>query len=270
MWMALEDRSVTATPEGVSLDVVLAGLGSRAAAYLIDFLIQIALFVVFLVALHLLLSSGNETSGLIGSGAVSLFAFLDFIGYFVISEMLSSGRSIGKRANGLRVVRSDGGAAGFWASALRNVIRLIDMIPFPSYLVGSVLVLSTTRNQRLGDLAGGTVVIRERTAASAAFAAQPWAAGGQWMSGSGWGVGWTPPATVPAGLEHWDVSAVSAAEVMLIGAFLANRHGYAVDARARLGIQLANQIWPEVAGAPTNLHPEQFLEGVAMAKATRG
>ena len=57
---------------------------------------------------------------------------------------------------------------------------------------------------------------------------------------------------------------------MLIGAFLANRHGYAVDARARLGIQLANQIWPEVAGAPTNLHPEQFLEGVAMAKATRG
>jgi uncharacterized RDD family membrane protein YckC len=268
--MALEDRSVTSTPEGVSLDVVLAGLGSRAAAYLIDFLIQVAVFVVFIVALNLFFLSGDETSGLIGNGALSLFAFLDFIGYFVVSEMLTSGRSIGKRANGLRVVRTDGAAAGFWSSTLRNIVRFVDMIPFPTYLVGSVLVLATTRNQRLGDLAGGTLVIRERTAAGAAFRAQPWGAGGQWMSGSGWGPGWTPPESVPPGLDRWDVSAVSPTDVILIGAFLANRDGYTREARARLAIQLANQVWPKVAGAPTNLHPEQFLEGVAVARSTRG
>jgi uncharacterized RDD family membrane protein YckC len=268
--MSLEDRSVTATPEGVSLDVVLAGLGSRAAAYLIDLLIQIAVFAVFLFAVHLLLN-GSETSALVVDGALSLFAFIDFIGYFVVSEMLSSGRSIGKRANGLRVVRNDGGPAGFWASSLRNVVRLVDVIPFPTYLVGSVLVLATTHNQRLGDLAGGTVVIRERTAAAAAFASQPWSSEGQWLTGSGWGAGWAPsPAALPSGLERWDVSAVGQTELTLVGAFLANRTGYMPEARARLAVQLASQVWPHVAGAPPDLHPEQFLEGVVVAKSWRG
>ena len=269
--MALEDRSHTATPEGVTLDVVLAGLGSRAAAYLIDFLIQVAVFVAFELVVVRLLFSGGGTSNLVASGAVSLFALLDFIGYFVVSEMLSAGRSIGKRANGLRVVRADGGAAGFWSSALRNVVRLIDMIPFPVYLVGGILVLATPQNQRLGDLAGGTVVIRERTAAAAAYAAHPWTSSAQWVSGSGWGAGWTPVfGSLPPGLERWDVSAVTSAEAMIVGAFLANRHGYTPDARVRLAVQLANQVWPHVVGAPGSLHPEQFLEGVALAKSARG
>ncbi len=259
-----------ATPEGVSLSVVIAGLGSRAAAYFIDFVIQVALFIVFTIALHLVVPGEDETSSLVAGGALALFALFDFFGYFVISEMLSSGRSIGKRANGLRVVRVDGRAAGFWSSLLRNVVRLVDMIPFPTYLIGSVLVLATTKNQRLGDLAGGTVVIRERTAA-ATLSAQPWAATGQWMAAPGGGDGWSlPSGALPVELAHWDVSAVSPAEVMLIGAFLANRFGYTPEARARLGIQLANQIWSRVAGAPPNLHPEQFLEGVAMAKSARG
>lgn len=58
--------------------------------------------------------------------------------------------------------------------------------------------------------------------------------------------------------------------MMLIDACLANRFGYTPEARARLGIQLANQVWPLVAGASSNLHPEQFLEGVAVAKSARG
>ena len=259
------------TPEGVSLSVVIAGLGSRAAAYFIDFVIQVALFIVFALALHLVVPGTDETSSLVTGGALALFALLDFFGYFVVSEMLSSGRSIGKRANGLRVVRVDGRAAGFWSSLLRNVVRLVDMIPFPTYLVGSVLVLATPKHQRLGDLAGGTVVVRERTAATSMLSAQPWAATGQWMATPGAAAGWVPPlGAQPVELAHWDVSAVTPAEVMLIGAFLANRFGYAPEARARLGIQLANQVWPRVAGVPPNLPPEQFLEGVAMAKSARG
>jgi uncharacterized RDD family membrane protein YckC len=272
--MALEDRHVTATPEGVSLDVVLAGLGSRFTAYLLDFLIQLALLVVVSLLLALVVSGGGETSRLLANGFLVLFAFLDFIGYFVVCEMLTSGRSIGKRAAGLRVVRADGGAPGFWSSTLRNLLRLIDMIPFPFYLVGSVLVLATTRNQRLGDLAGGTLVVRTRTAASTVLAGRGWDDAAQW-TGVAAAPGWVPaspygPGVLPPELAHWDVSAVTPADTTVVGMFLSNRYGYTPEARMRLGTELARGLWPRVAGAPHTLAPEQFLEAVVLVKSIRG
>jgi len=272
--MALEDRHVTATPEGVSLNVVLAGPGSRFAAYLLDFAIQVALFVVVAVLVGLVTAGGGETSRLLARGALALFFFLDFIGYFVLCEMLTSGRSVGKRAAGLRVVRADGGAPGFWSSALRNALRLIDMIPFPFYLVGGVLVLATTRNQRLGDLAGGTVVIRNRTAASTVLAGRAWDDTAQWTGVAG-APGWVPaspwgPGVLPPELAHWDVSAVTAADTTVVGMFLSNRYGYTPEARERLGTGLARGLWPRVAGAPHTLAPEQFLEAVVLVKSVRG
>ena len=273
--MDLEDRYVSATPEGVSLSIVLAGLGSRFVAYLIDFLIQIAVFIIFIVAINAAFSGGDKTSELVISGAITLFAFLDFIGYFVVFEMLTSGRSIGKRANGLRVVRGDGGPVGFWSSALRNVIRLIDMIPFPSYLVGSVLILSTTRNQRLGDLAGGTVVVRERTAADRALSSRGWDDAAQWSAAGGGSTNWAPSppwgtGLLPPELAHWDVSAVRQGDIVLAGMFLSRRFDYTPEARGRLAIELANSIWPLVAGAPSTMTPEQFLEAVVLVKSVRG
>jgi uncharacterized RDD family membrane protein YckC len=270
----LEDRYVSATPEGVSLSVVLAGLGSRFVAYLIDFLIQIAVFILFVVAINFAVSGGDQTSELVVTGAITLFAFLDFIGYFVVCEMLTSGRSIGKRANGLRVVRGDGGPVGFWSSSLRNVMRLIDIIPFPTYLVGSVLILSTTRNQRLGDLAGGTVVVRERTAADRVLNTRGWNDTAQWSAGGGY-TSWAPPPPPGAGmlppeLAHWDVSAVGQADMVVAGMFLSRRFEYTPEARGRLAIELANGIWPLVAGAPPTMTPEQFLEAVVLVKSVCG
>jgi uncharacterized RDD family membrane protein YckC len=271
----LEDRYVSATPEGVSLSVVLAGLGSRFVAYLIDFLIQAAVFVAFILVLGLAVSGSGETSGLVATGATSLFAFIDFFGYFVVCDMFFSGRSIGKRATGLRVVRADGGPVGFWGSALRNILRLVDMIPFPLYLVGSVLILSTTRNQRLGDLGGGSVVIRERTAVDKILAGRAWSDTTQWISPVGGGTGWVPvspagPGVLPPELAHWDVSAVRPADIMVAGMFLSNRFGYTPEARHRLAVELANGIWPAVAGAPPTMAPEQFLEAVVLVKSVRG
>lgn len=273
--MDLEDRYVSATPEGVSLSVVLAGLGSRFVAYLIDFLIQIVVFIAFVLIVRTADSGGGETSKLVISGAVALFAFLDFFGYFVVCEMLMSGRSIGKRANGLRVVRADGGPVGFWASAVRNAMRLIDMLPYPACLVGSVMILATTRNQRLGDLAGGTVVIRERTAADKILGTRAWDDASQWSSPPGGGTGWVPrspagPGALPPELVHWDVSAVRPADMMVAGMFLSNRSGYTSEARWKLAVELANGIWPMVAGAPSDLGPEQFLEAVFLVKSVRG
>jgi uncharacterized RDD family membrane protein YckC len=272
--VTLEDRYVTPTPEGVSLDTVLAGLGSRFAAFVLDLVLQVAFFAVIAAVVGIALHNGGETSALIATGILALVFLLDFIGYFVICEMLWSGRSVGKRAAGTRVVRVGGAPVGFWSSLLRNVMRLIDMLPGTFYLVGSVLILSTSKNQRLGDLLGNTVVIRERQAAMTLQRGTTFSDPAQWMAPGGPVPGWAPgpygaPA-LPPELAHWDVSAVTDRELALVRTFLANRWGYTPEARSALALQLADRLWPLVAGPVTAPHPEQFLEAVLMVKSARG
>jgi uncharacterized RDD family membrane protein YckC len=269
-----QDRHVTATPEGIRLDVVLAGLGSRFAAYAIDFVIQlVALFCFFQVLNYLAGPNPDETSSLRADGAAALFVLVDFMGYFVIAEMLSHGRSPGKQLAGLRVVLVGGQPVGFLGSLLRNVLRIVDFLPIVNVL-GSVLILSTSRNQRLGDLAAGTVVIRERLAAERAVSPQSWSSGAGFAAPAGVSAYWAPGVPgagyLPPGLAHWDVSAVPPEELALARTFLANRHGYTPEARQRLAAQLANRIWPFVAGPNVTPHPETFLEMVVQVKAARG
>ena len=258
--MTLEDRYVTPTPEGVSLDFVLAGLGSRIAAFTLDTLIQVSFFLVVLFVVGATFSGDSETTNLLRAGILSAVALLDFFGYFVALDLLWSGRSVGKRAAGTRVVRLNGTSVGFWSSLLRNVVRLVDMMPGFLYLVGSVLVLATAKNQRLGDVLGSTIVVRERQAATAIKRGVRFDDPGQWV---------LPPPLPPA-LAHWDVSAVPEADLVLIRRFLANRQGYTAEARSRLAVQLAGRVWPLVAGPVTPPHPEQFLEAVVMVKSARG
>jgi uncharacterized RDD family membrane protein YckC len=272
--MTLEDRYVTPTAEGVSLDNVLAGLGSRFAAFCLDFLIQVAVFVAVAAIVALVLRGGGETSGLIATGILSLVFLLDFFGYFIACEMLWSGRSVGKRAAGIRVVRLGGTPVGFWSSLLRNILRLIDMMPTPLYLVGSVLILSTSKNQRLGDLLGNTVVIRDRLAAMTLQRGMSFSEPGLWTvpggSVSSWAPGYGGAPALPPELANWDVSAVNDGEFTLVRTFLANRWGYTPEARGRLALQLADRLWPLVAGPVTPPHPEQFLEAVLLVKSVRG
>jgi uncharacterized RDD family membrane protein YckC len=272
--MTLEDRYVTPTPEGVSLDTVLAGLGSRLAAFALDFLLQTVFFAIIVGLVALFLHGGGETSGLIATGILSLVFLLDFIGYFIICEMLWSGRSVGKRAAGTRVVRLSGAPVGFWSSLLRNITRLVDAMPIPFYLVGSVLILATSKNQRLGDLLGNTVVIRERQAAIVLQQHTSFADPGQWMAPVGPASAWTPASgaspPLPPSLAHWDVSAVTDQELTLVRTFLANRWGYTPEARQALALQLADRLWPRVAGPVTPPHPEQFLETILWVKSVRG
>src|SRR5436305_1593279 len=151
--MVFEDRLTIDTPEGVPLELTLAGVGSRFASALLDYLLQL----VILVALALVLSLGAGLSP--GSSAVSTALwvvgfFLVFWGYDVAFEVLNSGRTPGKAKNGLRVVLESGAPVTFVPSAIRNILRIIDLIP-GNYLVGVTAILVTKKNQRLGDLAAG-------------------------------------------------------------------------------------------------------------------
>src|SRR5438874_7851272 len=126
--MVFEDRLTLDTPEGVQLELTLAGVGSRFTAALLDYLIQL----VILIALGLVFGYGFGVTLGGGAWAAAIFfvlVFLVFNGYFIAFEVLASGRTPGKRWNGLRVVRESGAPVTFGASAVRNVLRLVDILP---------------------------------------------------------------------------------------------------------------------------------------------
>ncbi len=259
-----------ATPEGVSLDVTLAGFGSRFGAYSIDFVIQLSVFLVlYLLPLSLIFSPTNETNQLLFTGLLFVGFVMIFLGYFVICEMLWSGRSIGKRAVGLRVVMRDGSSERFWSSLLRNVARIIDFLPF-WYIVGSIAILASTHNQRLGDMMGGTLVIRERHGVDRYRQSAFDGLGSQWgRSMSNGAPTIVTETTLPDELVRWDVSAVTDEEIQLIRQFLGRRYEYSPAARDRLARSLAERIRPRVMTDSPVDSPETFLALVSRVKSAR-
>ena len=96
--------------------------------------------------------------------AVAIYVFLIFLfnwGYFTLFEAFWNGRTPGKRIARIRVIQRSGRAIGLFESMARNFIRYIDQIPF-FYAVGAIAIFVTRDHQRLGDLAAGTLVVRDR------------------------------------------------------------------------------------------------------------
>ena len=249
--MFYEDRISVATPEGVTLEVTLAGVGSRFAAGLIDQLLRSAALLAILILLSLVGASGDTASGLLA--ALFLVAiFLTQFGYDVLFETLSAGRTPGKRWTGLRVVKVGGGPVGFLASALRNILRIVDGLP-GFYLVGIMAVLFTRNNQRLGDLAAGTIVVREHGQRTELSQPMP-----------------MPLAGLGPDAALWDVSAISSEEVATVRRFLDRRATLEPEARDRLSREMASRLAPKVVGPPRQWDPESFLEYLVAAKAARG
>jgi uncharacterized RDD family membrane protein YckC len=244
-----EDRITIATPEGVDLELTLAGVGSRFTSALVDLAIQLALLAAFAV----LFLWVDPVGGGVGTAIFTVLGFLLFAGYDIVFEVYASGRTPGKRLNGLRVVRDDGSPVAFLTSAVRNVLRLIDILP-TLYLVGIVTILVTRRNQRLGDLAAGTLVVRERLAAGTR----------RWRPDDV-----TSPSHGP-GWSSWDVSGITREEVAAVRRFLDRRYELTSEARTRLGDELAEALRPRVPGVPDTVRGETFLEQLAAAKRARG
>ena len=158
------------TPELVVLSYTLAGIGSRAIAALMDAVICV-LLLVGLVFLWGLVSAGTSltrtpasAAWVMGLAVLAQFAIL--WGYYVLFEALADGQTPGKRALHLRVVRDGGYSITFGASAVRNLVRLVDMQPVVTYGVGMISVLFSRSGKRLGDYAAGTVVVRESPVAA--------------------------------------------------------------------------------------------------------
>lgn len=149
------------TAENVPLRYDIATVGSRSAAFFIDFII--------IIIISLGLEAVIYVSERMGWDILSsyFFAFSYIIvatlswAYFVVNEMIFNGSSIGKRILNLRVIKEDGSPIDLVDSLTRNFIRYVDLFP-GTWLVGFVTMMLNDKSKRLGDYAAGTVVVRTR------------------------------------------------------------------------------------------------------------
>jgi uncharacterized RDD family membrane protein YckC len=230
----------TVTPEAVQLRVDVAGLGSRMIAWLLDSLIQGVVLVP--VAIGFAADGGGGTTELV-IFLILLFGIVWL--YYPLFEWLWGGRTPGKRAQRIRVVRTDGQPAGFPAVMVRNLVRIVEVMLFP--FIAVICMLVTRRAQRLGDLAAGTMVVRERSMPA--------------------------PQALDLGegdalrLPGLDTSRLTEREYGLIRSFLSRRQSLDLAARAQLARRLVESVREHVVGgsADAGLDDERLLEAVAQS-----
>lgn len=237
----------TVTPEGVELEFEYATVGSRGIAYLLDLIIVWSLLLVFAIAEATFGFSGF-VPGWVGLALLLLLVFTVQFGYPIGFETLWRGRTPGKAAMGVRVVTTEGAPVGFRHAVVRAVVGLIELLPLlgvPAIIASMV----TSRGQRLGDLAAGTVVMRTRRG-SRASSARVFAA--------------------PPGLEqytaHLDVSRVGPVEYATVRDTLLRLAELAPAARRQIAEVVADGLLARVAPPPpAGMPAEAWLVCVAAA-----
>lgn len=158
----LDGRYPLITPEGLRLQLTPAGPAVRGAAWALDFLIWLVFMFIILMVM-----AGAK----IGQGMILLALFISYWGYPVICEVGFNGRTIGKRALGIEVLRADGLPVGWRESILRNLLLVADFLPF-LYAGGLLCMLGDRQFRRLGDLVAGTLVVYQPAATKRATLGQ--------------------------------------------------------------------------------------------------
>jgi len=153
------DDLVISTPERVAFQYEIAGIGSRFLAQIIDSLIITVVLIAFTIL-------AGALGGIFNSGELALLvevilAFILLAGYFLISEAVSNGQTLGKRSVRLRVVGDHGEPLTLGQAPIRNLVRIVDFLPV-FYGIGMLTLFINGRGKRLGDFAAGTLVVRDR------------------------------------------------------------------------------------------------------------
>ncbi|SBT68623.1 Uncharacterized membrane protein YckC, RDD family [Micromonospora sediminicola] len=244
--------------EAVELDVRVARLGSRVLALLIDLVVQVGLALVLGAALSLLVLTlpRDVVDAALAGGLQVVLVVLVLVGYPVVMERFVGGRTVGKLAVGLRVVRADGGPVGVGQSLTRALVGVAVewpglVLPLLSWAASVTVMLTDPRGRRLGDLVAGTLVVHTR-------------ATGVWRP--------LPPAAPP--LVGWagtlDLTRVDDTLALAVRQYLDRLHQLAAPDRVRLG----RELWAEVAGVtsppPPWAAPEwAYLTAVLAERARR-
>lgn len=146
----LDTRRAIETPEGVEIQLRVAGPFIRGFAAMIDILIMMSAATA--------LSQFLVFFGTIGNALLIITMFVLYWFYPVFSEIYLHGATLGKKALNLKVLHDDGTEISWQASIIRNILRYVDFLPF-GYCFGFLSIISNSDFKRLGDLTAGTIVV---------------------------------------------------------------------------------------------------------------
>lgn len=244
---ALDDDSELLTGEAVGLNVRPASLLLRAAGALIDWLASVLL----LLSLAFSIGVASKWRGLdaaLGAALMVAALVLSFVLTPALVETISGGRSLGRLAVGVRIVRDDGGAIGFRHALIRALSGVLEIVlTFGG--IAALVALLNSRAKRLGDLLAGTYAQHERVPRVV-----------------------EPVYGVPPELTDWaalvDVGRLPDALSRRITSYLKQATRLTADSRARLAADLAREAAPYVSPIP-NVRAELFLAGVAAVRRER-
>lgn len=239
------------TPENVQVSFELAGPGSRFCALLIDMLLMWLIALVLLIVVVLagagwsdfFRSGGPDVTGnwfTWVSALLILALMLLVFGYFTFFELVLRGQTPGKRYLKLRVIRDDGTPATPMDIVVRNLVRVVDSLP-GFYLVGGAACILSPTSKRLGDMAAGTIVIKDGEVDYRAQADRKYA---------------MPPAE-----SLITNTALTAAERRLIRGFLDRRQELLPEARSQLAERLAHTLFEAHGGFLEDA--ESYIERLA-------
>jgi uncharacterized RDD family membrane protein YckC len=251
------NRVILQTPESVELEFTLAGIGNRALALLLDYLL-ISLFLLLFLGLWFLsskqlfnyLDALNVNYSALGNWLIAivvLIVFFVWVGYFAFFETLWQGQTPGKRIAKIRVIRDDGRPARLPQAILRSLLRPID----DTLSIGVWMIILSQQEKRLGDWVAGTVVIQE---------SQPVVALNRLLSDQ------AQPLADEL-LQFIDLSRLLPNDFAMIRAYLQRRSLMTSQARSSFGSQLAEQV-KNITGLeklPRNATADLFLEAVYLA-----
>ncbi|MDQ7784705.1 MAG: RDD family protein [Desulfomonilaceae bacterium] len=248
------------TPEHFELEFRLAGIGTRFLAFLLDRIIQfgVVLTLILMVSLFALLIWRVDPSveilkrleGSIGQwmlGAAILLYGIIVLGYFILFEYFWSGSTPGKRWQDIRVIRTDGRPISFLDSAVRNILRFVDIL-FEVYPIGLMIMFVDGKNRRLGDLAAGTLVVMDKE-----IKRPTGGTGGNRIDES------------DSSLRPI-VSAMTPADYRLVSRFLARRASLERAHRSKLAAEIRDRVIKRSNGPiPAHVNVETWLERVEQA-----
>ncbi len=261
----------------MAIELPLAGIGSRFIAILIDYLIWGFVFLILGLLAAIVIPALHFFGGVSANWAIGIALLIVFLlqwGYFALFEAFGNGRTPGKRAARIRVIHQSGRGISFVESLARNLVRFIDYLP-GFYAVGVVAIFLSRRNQRLGDLVAGTLVVRDRevdapqwdggaarTFTAAAFAAQS-PIPEPVLPQTGFGP-WGGPPHLRVVLPAPALGKLSATDLEVLEGFFARRLDMDLATRGALASRIASALCAKSGlTIPQDTSVETFLEAVA-------
>jgi uncharacterized RDD family membrane protein YckC len=266
----LRDQLSIETPELVGIELPLAGIGSRCVALLVDSVVQgftLAAFVVLILLLavglprtaHAINHTQSTDTAKWAIAVVILIPFLLQWGYFTLFEAFWHGQTPGKRLLHLRVIQQSGRPIGLFESMGRNLIRIVDMVP-GFYLVGALCIFTTRRQQRLGDMVAGTLVVHSVPAETPMVPA-----GTRTFTAASFDRPLQPAPSKILDLPADAVARLSRMDLQLIENFLVRRLDLPLDVGASLAQKLAHKMSEKMRlPVPPGVSNETFLEALVL------